>query len=110
LGARRGMLEAPGTRLAAMRNPHSDKQEKVKRSPSDKGPGHPVLDDDLLMESILENIHSTPIGQVLKRIGDLPEIRKGKVLNVRRRLDEGDYDVDDRLDAAIDRVLEDLTA
>ena len=104
------MLEAPGTRLAAMRNPHSDNREKVKGRPSGKGPGQPVLDDDLLMESILENIHSTPIGQVLKRIGDLPEIRKGKVLNVRRRLDEGDYDVDDRLDAAIDRVLEDLTA
>jgi len=29
---------------------------------------------------------------------------------VRRRLDEGTYDLDDRLDAALDRVMEDLTA
>ena len=67
------------------------------------------LSDDILMETILENIHTTPIGQALKRLGELPEIRKGKVLNVRRRLDEGCYDLDDRLDAVVDRVLEDLT-
>ena len=92
-----------------MREPHSENRDKVKRGPSGKAPGQSILDDDLLMESILENIHTTPIGQVLKRIGDLPDVRQSKVLNVRRRLDEGDYDVDDRLDAAIDRVLEDLT-
>ena len=69
-----------------------------------------TLSDDVLMEAILENIHTTPIGQVLRRIGELPEVRRGKVLSVRRRLDEGTYDLDDRLDAALDRVMEDLTA
>jgi len=62
------------------------------------------------MEQILENINATPIGQVLKRIASLPEVRKEKVLNVRRQLTEGKYDINERLDVALDRVLEDLTA
>jgi len=62
------------------------------------------------MEQILENINTTPIGQVLKRIASLPEVRKEKVLDVRRRLTEGNYNLNERLDIALDRVLEDLTA
>ena len=65
-------------------------------------------DDDEAMEAILENIHATPIGRVLKRISTLPEIRKGKVLNMRRQITAGTYDVSDRLDQALDSVLEDL--
>ena len=65
-------------------------------------------DGDEVMEAILENIHATPIGRVLQRISTLPEIRKGKVLNLRRQITEGTYDVSDRLDNALDRVLEDL--
>ena len=60
------------------------------------------------MEAILENIHATPIGRVLKRISTLPEIRKGKVLNLRRQITAGTYDVSDRLDEALESVLEDL--
>lgn len=67
-------------------------------------------DDDLLMEQILENINTTPIGQVLKRIAMLPEVRAEKVLNVRRQLTEDDYDLNERLDVALDKVLEDLSA
>ena len=62
------------------------------------------------MEQILENINSTPIGQVLKKIASLPEIRREKVLNLRREITEGRYDLAERLDVALDRVLEDLTA
>jgi len=61
------------------------------------------------MEQILENINTTPIGQVLKRIASLPEVRQEKVLEVRRRLTEGRYDLNQRLDVALDKVLEDLT-
>ena len=67
-------------------------------------------DKDLVMEQILDNIHSTPIGQVLKKIASLPEIRREKVLNLRREITEGRYDLAERLDVALDRVLEDLTA
>jgi len=68
------------------------------------------LDKDLIMEQILENINTTPIGQVLKRIASLPEVRKEKVLDVRRQLTEGKYDLNERLEIALDKVLEHLTA
>lgn len=63
----------------------------------------------MIMEQILANINSTPIGQVLKRIATLPEVRKEKVLDLRRRITEGEYDLNERLDLAVDRVLEQLT-
>ena len=66
-------------------------------------------DEDLLMEHILKNINTTPIGQVLKKIALLPEVRQEKVLNVRRQLTEGEYDINGRLNIALDKVLEDLT-
>jgi hypothetical protein len=66
------------------------------------------LDEDLVMEQILENINTTPIGQVLKKIASLPEVRREKVLDVRRQLTEGKYELNDRLNIALDKVLEDL--
>ena len=66
-------------------------------------------DDDLVMEQILDNINTTPIGQVLKKIASLPEVRKEKVLNLRRQITEGEYDLNERLDVAVDKVLEQLT-
>ncbi len=67
-------------------------------------------DTDVVMEQILDNINTTPIGQVLRKIASLPEVRKEKVLDVRRQLTEGKYDLDERLDVALDKVLEYLTA
>jgi len=68
-----------------------------------------AADEDLLMEKILENINTTPIGQVLKKIASLPEVRREKILDVRRQLTEGKYNLNERLDIALDKVLEDLT-
>ncbi len=67
-------------------------------------------EEDLLMEEILENLNTTPMGQVLKRIASLPEVRKDKVLNVRRQLSNGKYELNERLNVVLDKVLEDLTA
>jgi len=67
-------------------------------------------DEDLVMEQILDNINTTPIGQVLKKIASLPEVRKEKVLNLRRQITKGEYDLNERLDVAVDKVLEHLTA
>jgi len=61
------------------------------------------------MEQILESINNTPIGQVLKRIASLPEVRKEKVLDLRRKITKGQYDLNERLDIAVDKVLEQLT-
>ena len=66
-------------------------------------------DEDAFMEEILENLNTTPIGQVLKKIAALPEVRKDKVLSVRRQLTDGKYDLNERLNLAMDKVLEDLT-
>ena len=65
-------------------------------------------DRDLIMEQILENINHTPLGQVLKKIASLPEVRQQKVLRLRRQITAGKYDLTDRLDEVLDRVLEDL--
>ena len=67
-----------------------------------------IADDDLLMEQILDNMNSTPLGQVLKKIAVMPEVRKQKVLNVRRQLTEGRYNLTERLDLALEKVLDDL--
>jgi len=68
-----------------------------------------AAENDLIMEQILENLNATPLGQVLKNIASLPEISQEKILNVRRQLTEGKYDLNERLEIALDRVLEDLT-
>ena len=62
------------------------------------------------MEQILENMNTTPPEEVLKRITFLPPNRQGKVLDIRRQIAEGTYEVADRMDRAIDRVLEVITA
>jgi hypothetical protein len=67
-------------------------------------------DKDLIMEQILENINHTPLGQVLKRIAALPEVRQQKVLRLRRQITAGRYDLTERLDEVLDKVLEDLIA
>jgi len=69
-----------------------------------------IMNEDAMMETILQNLSSTPMGQVLKKIASLPEIRKDKVLNVRRQLTDGEYDLNERLNLAMDKVLEDLTS
>jgi len=67
-------------------------------------------DEDLIMEQILDNVQNTPLGQVLKTIASLPEVRQQKVLRLRRQITEGRYDLTGRLDMALDKVLEDLIA
>ncbi len=67
-----------------------------------------IADDDLLMEQILDNMNSTSLGQVLKQIAVMPEVRKQKVLKVRRQLTEGKYNLSERLDLALEKVLDDL--
>ncbi len=65
--------------------------------------------DDVSMEQILENMSSAPWEDVLKRIACSPHIRRGKVLSIRRQITEGTYEIEHRLDGAIDGVLEAIT-
>lgn len=59
---------------------------------------------------ILGNRNTTSQEEVLKRIASLSPNRQDKVLDIRRQIANGTYEVADRLDRAIDRVLEALTA
>ena len=77
--------------------------------PVDSANENLAAEQDLIMEQILENINNTPIGQVLKKIASLPEVRKEKVLDVRQQLIKGNYRLSERLDTVLDKVLEDLT-
>ncbi len=46
--------------------------------------------------------------EMLAKIRDLPEIRIEKVAPIRSAILNGTYDVDGKLDEALDRLLEDL--
>ena len=76
---------------------------------NDQGRGAPPNGDELV-ERILENLYATSHEAVLKRIASLPDIRRGKVLSIRRHITDGTYEVVDRLDRAMDRILEAITA
>ncbi len=78
-------------------------------SQMDTGINNSIQDSDETMEQILESLNNTPIGKVLKKIASLPEIRKDKVIDVRQQLTDGKYNLNERLDIALDKVLEDLT-
>ncbi|HPD45811.1 MAG TPA: flagellar biosynthesis anti-sigma factor FlgM [Anaerohalosphaeraceae bacterium] len=53
---------------------------------------------------------ATPLGQLLKLISALPDIRHDKVETLRRQIGHGEYDVNTNLDAALDKVLEEFLA
>ncbi len=45
---------------------------------------------------------------VLEKTASPPEIRKEKVLAIRHKLIEGRYDLDERLNLALDKLIENL--
>lgn len=65
-------------------------------------------DENLLTEDIMKSVKETPVGQLLQKMASMPEIRQDKVLRVRREISGGKYNLNDRLDAAIDNILEEL--
>jgi hypothetical protein len=89
-------------------NPNEANDVSIARNDIDSALDGLTIDNDLLMEQILENMNNTPIGQVLKKIAALPDARRQKVLSVRRQLTEGRYELNERLDLALEKVLDDL--
>ena len=67
-----------------------------------------ICRDDLNIEDILNNLNSTPLGQVLQRIASMPDVRCEKVLEVRQSILKGQYELNERLDRVLEKVLEDL--
>ena len=52
----------------------------------------------------------TPLGRLLSIISSLPEIRHEKVSNIRSQIERGEYEINNNLDIALDRVLEEFIA
>jgi len=65
--------------------------------------------DTVAMERLLENMKSRPWEQVVKGVATVPDIRRGKVLNIRRQIVQGIYNMEDRLERAADRVLQEIS-
>ena len=71
--------------------------------------GMDQADADFLAESLLEEMNDNPLGNLLKVIGTLPEVRYEKVNRARRMIAEPENEVfQARMDVALDRVLEEL--
>ena len=96
-------------RIAALMESQPADRRRSKEARNDQGPDTPS-EGFVLMEQILEDLSTTSQEEVLQRIASLPRTRRDKVLDIRRQLVEGTYAVTDRLDKAIDRVLEAITA
>ncbi len=81
-----------------------DQQQKPNIERFRKPLAHATLDE------AHDDAGATPLGQLLKLISTLPEIRRDKVDHLRRQIDHGHYDVNTNLDAALDKVLEEFLA
>lgn len=68
----------------------------------------PKVNVQQIEKEMFGDSNATPLGQLLEMIGSLPEIRQEKVYNVRDQLNTERYDIDNTLDSAIDKVLEEL--
>ena len=59
-------------------------------------------------QQLFEHMQSNPLGRLLRLIASLPEVRREKVLQARRQIRENGRELENRLDLALDRVLEEL--
>lgn len=55
-----------------------------------------------------DQVEISPLGQMLDGIGRLPEIRHERVAEVRRQIAAGTYETSEKLDVALDRLLDEL--
>jgi negative regulator of flagellin synthesis FlgM len=55
-----------------------------------------------------DHVEISPLGQMLDGISQLPEIRYEKVEEIRRQIAAGSYETSERLELALDRLLEEL--
>ncbi|MEN6385830.1 MAG: flagellar biosynthesis anti-sigma factor FlgM [Phycisphaerales bacterium] len=64
--------------------------------------------DDMKTEEMLQSSTKTGLGQLLNKIAQLPEVRYEKITTVRRQISMGEYEIDEKLNASIDMLLEEL--
>lgn len=64
---------------------------------------------DFSPTQLLKHLDTNPIGQLLRLIAALPEVRYDKIEKARRELLLSEEQLDARLDMALDRVFEELS-
>lgn len=55
-----------------------------------------------------DTVHISQMADLLSKLHDLPDVRIEKVAPIRAAIQAGTYDINTRLDLAIERLLEDL--
>jgi negative regulator of flagellin synthesis FlgM len=55
-----------------------------------------------------DHVEISPLGQMLDGIGQLPEIRHEKVEEIRRQIAAGSYETPEKLELALDRMMDEL--
>jgi len=78
-----------------------------------KGRKHRSIAAGERVRTTTPNVHSDKVRQgttarVSEKIDSLPQARKEKVLTVRQKLDAGKYGINERLNVATDRLIENL--
>ncbi len=78
-----------------------------------KGQKHGSVKARERVRTTTPNVHGDKVRQrttarLLEKVASLPKARKEKVLAVRQMLDAGKYSIDERLNVAIDRLIENL--
>ena len=55
-----------------------------------------------------DEVQISSMGQILSRVSDLPEIRAGRVAELRAAILEGRYETEDKLSLALDSLLDEI--
>ena len=58
------------------------------------------------VEEFFDCVGCSPLGRLLEIISAMPAIREEKVFDIRRQISEEKYDLDKRLDTAMEKVFE----
>lgn len=77
------------------------KKQKGKGSLARDNPDKPTI-------CAFDSSNHSEVAALARRIPSLLEIRKQKVLDIRRQLKEKTYDLDKHLDASLSKILDDI--
>jgi negative regulator of flagellin synthesis FlgM len=55
-----------------------------------------------------DEVQISSVGQLLGRLADIPDVRAGRVAELRAAILEGRYESEDKLSLALDKLLEEI--
>ena len=78
----------------ALGAPHLQRQNSPQASPASGAPS--------------DEVQISSVGQLLGRLAEMPEIRAGRVAELRSAILDGRYDSQDKLSLALDKLLDEI--